>query len=144
MFKPASVWLTSIKRDVCCVWNSRFHFVTVYTPTSSGLKRLPFRGHGTRRFGIPQELDADKPSFAAGLERAHTDWLPTRRLIHPAEIDGMTALLEAGFVTLAPRQPRHGKYLVELPRRAENNVGWRLDTCSSANAPCQGREPRHP
>lgn len=120
---------------------SDFHFVTVYTPnSSSGLKRLPFRKEWDAAFrAYLAELDADKPVICCGdLNVAHAPI----DLARPAanynktpgytqdEIDGMTALLDAGFVdSWRHANPAQAKYSWWSYRGGarEKNVGWRLD-----------------
>ena len=118
-----------------------FHFVTVYTPNaSSGLKRLPFRGQWDTAFrDYLKELDTDKPVVCCGdLNVAHTPIDLARPDANynktpgytQQEIDGMTALLEAGFVdTWRHANPDTVKYSWWSYRGGarENNVGWRLD-----------------
>ena len=118
-----------------------FHFVTVYTPNaSSGLKRLPFRGQWDKAFrDYLNELDADKPVVCCGdlnvahapidLARPDANYNKTPGYTQQ-EIDGMTALLEAGFVdTWRHANPDTVKYSWWSYRGGarENNVGWRLD-----------------
>ena len=118
-----------------------FHFVTVYTPnSSSGLKRLPFRGTWDAAFrDYLKELDQDKPVVCCGdLNVAHREI----DLARPAanynktpgytqqEIDGMDALQQAGFVdTWRAANPDTVKYSWWSGRGGarEKNVGWRLD-----------------
>lgn len=118
-----------------------FHFVTVYTPnSSSGLKRLPFRGTWDAAFrDYLKELDQDKPVVCCGdLNVAHREI----DLARPAanynktpgytqqEIDGMDALQQAGFVdTWRAANPDTVKYSWWSYRGGarEKNVGWRLD-----------------
>lgn len=118
-----------------------FHFVTVYTPnSSSGLKRLPFRGTWDAAFrDYLTELDQDKPVVCCGdLNVAHREI----DLARPAanynktpgytqqEIDGMDALQHAGFVdTWRAANPDNVKYSWWSYRGGarEKNVGWRLD-----------------
>ena len=118
-----------------------FHFVTVYTPnSSSGLKRLPFRGKWDSAFrDYLKELDQDKPVVCCGdLNVAHREI----DLARPAanynktpgytqqEIDGMDALQQAGFVdTWRAANPDTVKYSWWSYRGGarEKNVGWRLD-----------------
>ena len=118
-----------------------FHFVTVYTPnSSSGLKRLPFRGKWDIAFrDYLKELDQDKPVVCCGdLNVAHREI----DLARPAanynktpgytqqEIDGMDALQQAGFVdTWRDANPETVKYSWWSYRGGarEKNVGWRLD-----------------
>jgi exodeoxyribonuclease-3 len=118
-----------------------FHFVTVYTPNaSSGLKRLPFRGEWDTAFrDYLKELDADKPVVCCGdlnvahapidLARPDANYNKTPGYTQQ-EIDGMTALLEAGFVdTWRQAHPDTVKYSWWSYRGGarEKNVGWRLD-----------------
>ena len=118
-----------------------FHFVTVYTPNaSSGLKRLPFRGEWDAAFrDYLKELDADKPVVCCGdlnvahapidLARPDANYNKTPGYTQQ-EIDGMTALLEAGFVdTWRQANPDTVKYSWWSYRGGarEKNVGWRLD-----------------
>ena len=118
-----------------------FHFVTVYTPNaSSGLKRLPFRGQWDEAFrDYLKELDADKPVVCCGdLNVAHTPIDLARPEANynktpgytQQEIDGMSSLLDAGFVdTWRQANPDTVKYSWWSYRGGarEKNVGWRLD-----------------
>ena len=118
-----------------------FHFVTVYTPNSStGLKRLPFRGTWDEAFkDYLKELDADKPVVCCGdlnvahapidLARPKSNYNKTPGYTQQ-EIDGMSALLDAGFVdTWRQAHPEDVKYSWWSYRGGarEKNVGWRLD-----------------
>ena len=118
-----------------------FHFVTVYTPNSSaGLKRLPFRKTWDRAFlDYLKELDADKPVVCCGdlnvahapidLARPDANYNKTPGYTQD-EIDGMTRMLDAGFVDSWRRQhPEDVKYSWWSYRGGarEKNVGWRLD-----------------
>jgi exodeoxyribonuclease-3 len=118
-----------------------FHFVTVYTPNaSSGLKRLPFRKQWDEAFrAYLSELDADKPVICCGdlnvahapidLARPEPNYNKTPGYTQE-EIDGMTALLDAGFVdTWRHKHPEEVKYSWWSYRGGarEKNVGWRLD-----------------
>lgn len=118
-----------------------FHFVTVYTPNaSSGLKRLPFRGEWDKAFrDYLRELDSDKPVVCCGdlnvahapidLARPQANYNKTPGYTQQ-EIDGMTALLDAGFVdTWRHAHPEEVKYSWWSYRGGarEKNVGWRLD-----------------
>ena len=118
-----------------------FHFVTVYTPNaSSGLKRLPFRKQWDEAFrAYLSELDADKPVICCGdlnvahapidLARPEPNYNKTPGYTQE-EIDGMTALLDAGFVdTWRHKYPEEVKYSWWSYRGGarEKNVGWRLD-----------------
>ena len=120
---------------------AEFHFVTVYTPNASaGLKRLPFRGQWDAAFrDYLMELDSDKPVVCCGdLNVAHSPMDLARPEANynktpgytQQEIDGMTALLEAGFVdTWRHSNPNEVKYSWWSYRGGarEKNVGWRLD-----------------
>ena len=124
-----------------------FHFVTVYTPnSSSGLKRLPFRGTWDAAFrDYLTELDQDKPVVCCGdLNVAHREI----DLARPAanynktpgytqqEIDGMDALQQAGFVdTWRAANPDTVKYSWWSYRGGarDKNVGWRLDYMLASN-----------
>ena len=118
-----------------------FHFVTVYTPnSSSGLKRLPFRKTWDVAFrDYLSELDKDKPVVCCGdlnvahapidLARPEANYNKTPGYTQD-EIDGLTALLEAGFVdTWRQANPGVVKYSWWSYRGGarEKNVGWRLD-----------------
>ena len=118
-----------------------FHFVTVYTPnSSSGLKRLPFRGQWDAAFlDYLKELDSDKPVVCCGdlnvahapidLARPQANYNKTPGYTQQ-EIDGMTSLLDAGFVdTWRHHNPEEIKYSWWSYRGGarEKNVGWRLD-----------------
>jgi exodeoxyribonuclease-3 len=118
-----------------------FHFVTVYTPNaSSGLKRLPFRMDWNDAFqDYLKELDADKPVVCCGdlnvahqpidLARPDANYNKTPGYTQQ-EIDGMTQLLDQGFVdTWRRANPTEVKYSWWSYRGGarEKNVGWRLD-----------------
>ena len=118
-----------------------FHFVTVYTPnSSSGLKRLPFRGEWDVAFrDYLRDLDAHKPVVCCGdlnvahapidLARPQANYNKTPGYTQQ-EIDGMTSLLGAGFVdTWRHAHPEEVKYSWWSYRGGarEKNVGWRLD-----------------
>lgn len=118
-----------------------FHFVTVYTPNaSSGLKRLPFRMEWNTAFqDYLKELDADKPVVCCGdlnvahqpidLARPDANYNKTPGYTQQ-EIDGMTQLLDQGFVdTWRQANPNEVKYSWWSYRGGarEKNVGWRLD-----------------
>ena len=119
-----------------------FHFVTVYTPnSSSGLKRLPFRGTWDEAFrDYLKELDADKPVVCCGdlnvahapidLARPKSNYNKTPGYTQQ-EIDGMSALLGAGFVdTWRQAHPEDVKYCMsyqaEHGRRTWLEVGCML------------------
>ena len=87
-----------------------FHFVTVYTPnSSSGLKRLPFRGTWDAAFrDYLKELDQDKPVVCCGdLNVAHREIDLARPQANynktpgytQQEIDGMTPCNKRGLST---------------------------------------------
>ena len=118
-----------------------FHFVTVYTPnSSSGLKRLPFREKWDVAFrDYLKELDSDKPVVCCGdlnvahapidLARPKANYNKTPGYTQQ-EIDGLSALLDAGFVdTWRQAHPKDVKYSWWSYRGGarEKNVGWRLD-----------------
>lgn len=119
-----------------------FYLVNVYVPNaSSGLSRLPYR---TQEWDVAfraylQNLDAHKPVIVCGdLNVAHR----AIDLKHPkanynkspgytqAEIDGLDALIEAGFVdsfrALHPDEVKYSWWSYRAGARA-NNVGWRID-----------------
>lgn len=118
-----------------------FHFVTVYTPnSSSGLKRLPFRKEWDVAFrDYLIGLSKDKPVVCCGdlnvahqpidLARPEANYNKTPGYTQD-EIDGMTALVEAGFDDVWRRQnPDRVQYSWWSYRGGarEKNVGWRLD-----------------
>lgn len=118
-----------------------FFFVTVYTPnSSSGLKRLPFRQEWDVAFrDFLVGLAAQKPVVCCGdLNVAHQPLDLARPTANynktpgytQQEIDGMTALLNAGFTDVWRQQnPDTVKYSWWSYRGGarEKNVGWRLD-----------------
>ena len=118
-----------------------FHFVTVYTPnSSSGLKRLPFRQEWDVAFReYLVGLAADKPVLCCGdlnvahqpidLARPDANYNKTPGYTQE-EIDGMSALIGAGFTDVWRHQnPDQVKYSWWSYRGGarEKNVGWRLD-----------------
>ena len=118
-----------------------FHFVTVYTPnSSSGLKRLPFRKEWDVAFrAYLQELAREKPVVCCGdLNVAHQPIDLARPKPNynksagytQAEIDGLTALIDAGFVDtyrhLNPETVKYSWWSYRTKGR-EKNVGWRID-----------------
>ena len=85
-----------------------FHFVTVYTPNASRASNVSFRKEWDAAFrDYLKELDADKPVVCCGdlnvahapidLARPDANYNKTPGYTQD-EIDGMSALLDAGFV----------------------------------------------
>ena len=126
---------------VLCAEFESFFFVTVYTPnSSSGLKRLPFRKQWDEAFlSYIKGLDDQKPVVVTGdlnvahqaidLARPDANYNKTPGYTQD-EIDGMTALLDAGFVdTWRQANPEREEYSWWSYRGGarEKNVGWRLD-----------------
>ncbi len=130
-----------------------FHFVTVYTPnSSSGLKRLPFRKEWDVAFrDYLSRLASEKPTVCCGdlnvahqaidLARPKANYNKTPGYTQD-EIDGMGALVEAGFTDVWRHQnPERVQYSWWSYRGGarEKNVGWRLDyfmASDSALAQC--------
>lgn len=121
---------------------SDFYFVTAYVPNaSSGLKRLDYR---TEEWDVAflaylKDLEQHKPVVLCGdlnvahqeidLKNPKSNYNKTPGYTQ-AEIDGMTRMLEAGFVdtfrTLYPDTVKYSWWSYRGGAR-EKNVGWRLD-----------------
>lgn len=119
-----------------------FYLVNVYVPNASGgLKRLPYRSQewdvAFREYLTA--LDRDKPVIVCGdmnvchqpidIARPDSNYNKSPGYTQ-AEIDGMSALLEAGFVdsfrALHPDEVKYSWWSYRGGARAKN-VGWRLD-----------------
>ena len=125
-----------------------FHFVTVYTPnSSSGLKRLPFRKEWDVAFrDYMKRLSSEKPTICCGdlnvahqaidLARPKANYNKTPGYTQD-EIDGMGALVDAGFTDVWRLQnPNRVQYSWWSYRGGarEKNVGWRLDYFMASDA----------
>lgn len=119
-----------------------FYFVTTYVPnSSSGLRRLDYR---TQEWDVAflaycKELETRKPVVICGdmnvahqamdLKNPKPNYNKTPGYTQ-AEIDGMSTMLEAGFVDtfrhLYPETVKYSWWSYRGGARAKN-VGWRLD-----------------
>ncbi|NVK05591.1 MAG: exodeoxyribonuclease III [Flavobacteriia bacterium] len=117
------------------------YVVTTYVPNSgNGLKRLDYReGWDVAMQDFLKSLDAKKPVIWCGdLNVAHQEIDIARPKSNynktagytQKEIDGMTRLLESGFIdTFREMHPDEVKYSWWSYRGGarEKNIGWRLD-----------------
>lgn len=118
-----------------------YFLVTVYTPNSQNeLKRLPYRKEWDLAFKKHlTQLDQTKPVVCCGdLNVAHQPIDIARPQSNynkspgytQDEIDGLSAILEAGFIdtfrTFHPDEVKYSWWSFRANARA-NNVGWRLD-----------------
>lgn len=119
----------------------KFWLVTVYTPNSGqGLKRLDYRAEWDRAFlQHVQELQQEKPVVICGdLNVAHrpidikndkSNYNKTAGYTQ-REIDGMDALIDAGFVDtfrhMNPETEKFSWWSWRGDARAKN-IGWRID-----------------
>lgn len=117
------------------------YVVTTYVPNSgNGLKRLDYReGWDVAMQDYLKSLDAKKPVIWCGdLNVAHQEIDIARPKSNynktagytQTEIDGMTRLLESGFIdTFREMHPDEVKYSWWSYRGGarEKNIGWRLD-----------------
>ena len=119
-----------------------FYYVTTYVPnSSSGLKRIDYR---TKEWDVAflaylKKLEEHKPVVVCGdlnvahqeidLKNPKSNYNKTPGYTQ-AEIDGMTRMIEAGFVdtfrSLYPETVRYSWWSYRGGARAKN-VGWRLD-----------------
>ncbi|MEM9895404.1 MAG: exodeoxyribonuclease III [Bacteroidota bacterium] len=120
---------------------SSFFLVTVYTPNSGqGMKRLDYRSTWDQDFrNYVLQLETKKPVIICGdLNVAHREIDIARPKENynktsgftQTEIDGMDAMLKAGFVdTFRNQYPEIVKYSWWNYRfkARERNVGWRID-----------------
>lgn len=126
---------------VICAEYKDFYLVTVYVPNSGqGLKRLEYRQRWDVDFTkYLKKLEKKKPVIVCGdLNVAHTsidlkndksNYNKTAGYTQ-AEIDGLQALLDAGFVdTFRMHYPDEVKYSYWSYRfnARKNNSGWRID-----------------
>ncbi len=119
-----------------------FYFVTAYVPnSSSGLKRLDYRADewDVAFRAYLKDLEHTKPVVLCGdlnvahqaidLKNPKSNYNKTPGYTQ-REIDGLTALIDAGFVdTFRVLHPEEVKYSWWSYRGGarEKNVGWRLD-----------------
>ncbi|MDG2247171.1 MAG: exodeoxyribonuclease III [Flavobacteriales bacterium] len=118
-----------------------YYVVTVYTPNSQNeLKRLPYRKEWDEAFKEHMlQLEAKKPVIVCGdLNVAHQEIDIARPKPNynkspgytQTEIDGLSAILEAGYVDtfrhLNPDEVKYSWWSFRGQARAKN-VGWRLD-----------------
>lgn len=115
--------------------------VTSYVPNSGGeLARLPYRSTWDRDLtAFLSELDQHKPVFFGGdlnvahqpidIARPQANYNKTPGYTQ-VEIDGLTQLLQAGFIdsfrALHPDRVEYSWWSYRGGAR-ENNIGWRLD-----------------
>lgn len=126
---------------VVTAWFKDFIVVTVYTPNSGeGLKRLDYRGEWDAAFrGYVHGLARTAPVIVCGdLNVAHRaiDIARPKSNYNKSpgytqqEIDGMDALLGAGFVdtfrTLHPEEVKYSWWSFRAGARGKN-IGWRID-----------------
>lgn len=118
-----------------------FWLVTVYTPNSQNeLKRLPYRKEWDNAFlNHLKDLEKDAPVVCCGdLNVAHGEIdiaRPKSNYNKSAgytqdEIDGLTRILDAGFVDsfrhLHPDEVKYSWWSYRAKAR-EKNIGWRID-----------------
>ncbi len=120
---------------------AKFYLVTAYVPNSGrGLPRLAYRKTWDKDFrAYLKKLDKKKPVVLCGdLNVAHTEIdlaNPKSNYNKTAgytqdEIDGMTALLDAGFVDSFrefEKGPGHYTYWGVWNNLRKRNIGWRID-----------------
>ncbi|MCU0319146.1 MAG: exodeoxyribonuclease III [Flavobacteriales bacterium] len=126
---------------VVTAWFKDFIVVTVYTPNSGeGLKRLDYRGEWDAAFrGYVHGLARTAPVIVCGdLNVAHRaiDIARPKSNYNKSpgytqqEIDGMDALLGAGFVdtfrALHPEEVKYSWWSFRAGARSKN-IGWRID-----------------
>ncbi len=126
---------------VLCAEFDAYYLLTVYTPNSgSELKRLGYRQEWDKAFlDYVVNLEKTKPVIICGdLNVAHKpiDLARPKQNYNKAagymqeEIDGMDALIEAGFVdsfrALHPDKEKYSWWSFRGGAR-ERNVGWRID-----------------
>ena len=126
---------------VLCAEFDDYYLLTVYTPNSgSELKRLGYRQEWDKAFlDYVVNLEKTKPVIMCGdLNVAHKsiDLARPKQNYNKAaghmqeEIDGMDALIEAGFVdsfrALNPEKEKYSWWSFRGGAR-ERNVGWRID-----------------
>lgn len=126
---------------VLCAEFETYYLVTVYTPNSgSELKRLGYRQEWDKAFlDYVVDLEKTKSVIICGdLNVAHKsiDLARPKQNYNKAaghmqeEIDGMDALVEAGFVdsyrTMNPEKEKYSWWSYRGGAR-ERNVGWRID-----------------
>lgn len=119
----------------------QFYVLTTYVPNSgSELARLDYRQQWDRDFtGYLAKLQKKKPVIACGdfnvahqpidLARPRENYNKTSGYTQK-EIDGMTALLSAGFTDtyrhLRPEEPGYSWWSARFGAR-QKNIGWRID-----------------
>ncbi|MBK9105433.1 MAG: exodeoxyribonuclease III [Saprospiraceae bacterium] len=119
----------------------QFYVLTTYVPNSgSELARLDYRQQWDRDFtGYLAKLQKKKPVIACGdfnvahqpidLARPKENYNKTSGYTQK-EIDGMTALLSAGFTDtyrhLRPEEPGYSWWSARFGAR-QKNIGWRID-----------------
>jgi exodeoxyribonuclease-3 len=118
-----------------------FYLLTVYTPNSQNeLARLPYRQTWDAAFkSFVIELDAKKPVIICGdlnvahqaidIARPQSNYNKSAGYTQ-VEIDGISALLDAGFIDtfrqLNPDQVKYSWWSFRANARM-NNIGWRID-----------------
>lgn len=118
-----------------------FYLLTVYTPNSQNeLARLPYRKTWDEAFkNYVVDLDAKKPVIICGdlnvahqaidIARPQSNYNKSAGYTQ-VEIDGMTALLDAGFIDsfrqLNPDKVQYSWWSFRANARM-NNIGWRID-----------------
>lgn len=119
----------------------KYYLVTAYIPNSgSELVRLDYRQEWDRDFrSYLSKLQKKKPVIACGdfnvahqpidLARPKENYNKTSGYTQ-AEIDGMDALLNSGFIDtyrhLRPEEPGYSWWSARFGAR-EKNIGWRID-----------------
>ncbi len=133
---------------VICVEYSDFYLVNVYVPNSGqGLKRLDYRKQWDADFlKYLEKLNQKKPVIACGdfnvahqpidLKNDKSNYNKTAGYTQ-IEIDGMTNMLNAGFVDVFrnkyPEEIAYTYWSYRFNARAKN-VGWRIDYFLVSNA----------
>lgn len=126
---------------VVTAWFNDFIVVTVYTPNSGeGLKRLDYRGEWDASFrGYVMGLSRTAPVIVCGdmnvahraidIARPKSNYNKSPGYTQQ-EIDGMDALLGAGFVDtfrmLHPKEVKYSWWSFRAGARSKN-IGWRID-----------------
>ncbi|CAM4254234.1 exodeoxyribonuclease III [Zobellia nedashkovskayae] len=126
---------------VLCAEFEKFYLVNVYTPNSGqGLKRLDYRKTWDEDFlGYVKNLEKNKPVIMCGdfnvahqaidLKNDKSNYDKTAGYTQ-IEIDGMTHIINAGFVDsfrhLHPDEIAYSFWSYRFKSR-ERNTGWRID-----------------
>ncbi|MGS0528469.1 exodeoxyribonuclease III [Zobellia nedashkovskayae] len=126
---------------VLCAEFENFYLVNVYTPNSGqGLKRLDYRKTWDEDFlGYVKNLEKNKPVIMCGdfnvahqaidLKNDKSNYDKTAGYTQ-IEIDGMTHIINAGFVDsfrhLHPDEIAYSFWSYRFKSR-ERNTGWRID-----------------